>query len=81
MAILDHPQPATERPVRELHTRSVDGLDVALLWCEADDLVFVRVQDRRSGESFSVPVRRGQSPLEVFHHPYAYAPAAATRCR
>jgi hypothetical protein len=50
---------------------------VALLWCVADDLVFVRVEDRRTGDTFSVPVARGQSPLEVFHHPYAYAPAYA----
>ncbi len=63
--------------MRELHTRSADGLDVALLWCVADDLVFVRVEDRRTGDTFSVPVARGQSPLEVFHHPYAYAPAYA----
>ena len=73
------PQPATERPVRELQTRSVHGLDVALLWCEVDNVVFVRVEDRRTGEAFSVPVRRGQSPLEVFHHPYAYAPATQSR--
>ncbi|WP_249019903.1 hypothetical protein [Conexibacter sp. S30A1] len=73
------PRPPSERPVRELHTRSVDGLDVALLWCEADDLVFVRVEDRRTGEAFSVPVRRDQSPLEVFHHPYAYALATQSR--
>ena len=73
------PQLSTERPVRELHTRSVDGLDVALLWCEADNLVFVRVEDRRTGQAFTVPVRRDQSPLEVFHHPYAYAPATQSR--
>ncbi len=66
----------TDRPVRELNTRVVDGLQVQLLWCEADDLVFVRVDDARTGENFSVPVRTGQSPLEVFHHPYAYAAAA-----
>ena len=67
----------TKRPVRELSSRVTDGLQVQLLWCTSDDLLFVRVDDRRTGEGFSVPVRSGQSPLEVFHHPYAYAPAAA----
>jgi hypothetical protein len=65
-----------ERPVRELHARHGDGLQVKLLWCEADDLVFVRVEDRRTERAFSIPVVDGQSPLEVFHHPYAYARAA-----
>lgn len=63
-----------ERPVRELNTRVGDGLLVELLWCEADDLVFVRVEDQRTGEGFSVPVKQGQSPTDVFNHPFAYAP-------
>jgi hypothetical protein len=63
-----------QRPVRELHARTGDGLQVQLLWCEVDDLVFVRVEDLRADRAFSIPVREGQSPLEVFHHPYAYAP-------
>ena len=65
-----------ERPVRELDSRVGDGLQVQLLWCEADGLVFVRVEDQRTGEGFCIPVRQGQSPREVFTHPYAYAPAA-----
>jgi hypothetical protein len=36
--------------------------------------VFVRVEDLRADRAFSIPVLEGQSPLEVFHHPYAYAP-------
>jgi hypothetical protein len=63
-----------ERPVRELHARTGDGLQVQLLWCEVDDLVFVRVEDLRDDRAFTIPVQQGQSPLEVFHHPYAYAP-------
>ena len=63
-----------ERPVRELNTRVSDGLLVELLWCEADDVVFVRVEDQRTGEGFSVPVKPGQSPVDVFNHPFAYAP-------
>jgi len=65
---------SAERPVRELNTRVSDGLSVELLWCEADDLVFVRVEDQRSGEGFTVPVKPGQSPIDVFNHPFAYAP-------
>jgi hypothetical protein len=70
-----YPTPAqAERRVRELDTRVSDGLQVELLWCEADDLVFVRVEDQRTGEGFSVPVKQGQSPTDVFNHPFAYAP-------
>jgi hypothetical protein len=74
---LEQPEQTQEqqRRVRELHARMGDGLQVQLLWCEADDLVFVRVEDLRTDRAFTIPVQEGQSPLEVFHHPYAYAPA------
>ncbi len=65
-----------ESPARELNSRVGDGLQVQLLWCEADGLIFVRVQDQRTGEGFSIPVKEGQSPVDVFNHPYAYAPGA-----
>jgi hypothetical protein len=70
-------QTQAERPVRELNSRVGDGLQVQLLWCEADDLVFVRVEDQRTGEGFSIPVRQGQSPIDVFNHPFAYAPGTS----
>ena len=35
--------------------------------------VFVAVNDRKTGEAFSVDVPRGLRALQVFHHPYAYA--------
>jgi hypothetical protein len=69
-------QAQADRPVRELDTRVSDGLQIQLLWCEADGLVFVRVEDQRTGEGFSIPVKQGQSPQDVFNHPFAYAPAA-----
>ncbi len=69
-----HQTQEQERPVRELHARTGDGLQVQLLWCEVDDLVFVRVEDLRTERAFAIPVTEGQSALEVFHHPYAYAP-------
>ena len=70
-------QAQAEGPVRELDSRVVDGLQVQLLWCEPDGPVFVRVEDQRSGEGFSIPVKPGQSPQDVFTHPFAYAPAPA----
>lgn len=60
--------------MRELDCRSNDGLRVRLLWCETDDRVFVAVNDHRTGESFSIEVPRGRRALDVFNHPYAYAP-------
>jgi hypothetical protein len=32
------------------------------------------VSDAKTGESFTVEVGENQRALEVFHHPYAYAP-------
>ena len=61
--------------VRELDSRSSDGIDVRLLWREHDDQVFVTVLDTRTGEMFCLDVRDGARPLDVFHHPYAYAAA------
>jgi hypothetical protein len=33
----------------------------------------VSVLDTKAGDAFSVEVREGERPLDVFHHPYAYA--------
>ena len=59
--------------VRELDHRSSDRIDVWLLWREHDDLVFVEVADRKTGEHFAIEVRGRERPLEVFRHPYAHA--------
>lgn len=59
--------------LRELAHRSNDGIDVRLVWDEADDGVLVLVCDTKAGERFQVRVAEGESPLDVFHHPYAYA--------
>ncbi len=59
--------------MRELNSRENHGIHVRLLWCQSDGRVFVAVNDRRSGQAFSMEVREGQRPLEVFHHPYADA--------
>lgn len=59
--------------LRELNSRESDGVHVRLLWCQLSDRVFVAVNDHRAGAAFSLEVSEGQRPLEVFHHPYAYA--------
>ena len=60
--------------LRELDHRVSDGIDVRLLWRPADDRALVAVSDGKTGESFTVEVGPDQRALEVFHHPYAYAP-------
>jgi hypothetical protein len=47
---------------------------VWLRWRTSDDLLFVEVANGRTGERFVVEVAEGERPLDVFWHPYAYAP-------
>ena len=58
---------------RELDSRTSDGIHVRLLWHSSDNRVSVAVRDPKTGEAFELVVRRDQSPLDVFHHPFAYA--------
>jgi hypothetical protein len=58
---------------RELDHRSNDRIEVRLLWRPSDDRVIVAVADGKTGERFTVDVRKGESALDVFHHPFAYA--------
>lgn len=70
------PQKSTlsvESALRELDSRTSHGIHVQLLWRPRDDQVSVAVTDTKTGEAFALDVRPGQSPLDVFHHPYAYA--------
>jgi hypothetical protein len=59
--------------LRELDQRSNGEASVVLLWRQRDGRLFVTVADEKSGESFRIEVRDGERPLDVFHHPYAYA--------
>ena len=59
--------------LRELDHRTTDRIDVWLLWREADNQVLVSVADEKTGDQFTIEVRNGERPLDVFHHPYAYA--------
>jgi hypothetical protein len=59
--------------IRELDRRVSNGIEVRLLWRPHDEVVLVAVSDARTEESFAIEVRKGEQPLDVFHHPYAYA--------
>jgi hypothetical protein len=59
--------------MHELDRRHSDGIHVRLLWSREDDRVAVAVADTKTGAAFVVEIRRGDSALDVFHHPYAYA--------
>jgi hypothetical protein len=63
--------------MRELDSRSADGIQVRLLWSETDGRVMVAVADTKSGDDFTMEVRAGDNALDVFRHPYAYV---AWRC-
>jgi hypothetical protein len=58
---------------RELHSRTTDGMVIRLLWCAEEDRVFVSVDDQKTGQAFSVDVPKGERPMHVFTHPFAYA--------
>jgi hypothetical protein len=63
----------TLHTMRELDRRHNDGIHVRLLWSQDDNRVVVAVADTKTGDAFVVQVRDGDSPVDVFHHPYAYA--------
>jgi hypothetical protein len=60
-------------PIRELDSRSNDGIHVRLLWRKDDGRLWVDVIDTKAGNAFSLDVHEDERPLDVFHHPYAYA--------
>ena len=61
---------------KELARRQNDGVVISLLWRRADDRLTVVVDDTRTGEQMRLPARR-ENALEVFYHPFAYAPKLA----
>jgi hypothetical protein len=58
---------------RELDHRANDGIDVRLLWRPTDDRLRVAVTDSKRGDDFTLEAGPRERPLDVFHHPYAYA--------
>jgi hypothetical protein len=60
--------------MRELDYRFVNGLQVHLWWDSETSCTWVSVRDARTDSQFLIEVRDGEQPLDVFHHPFAYAP-------
>jgi hypothetical protein len=58
--------------VTELAHRNNDGVDVSLYWDRGAEDLLVYVEDRRTGDHFSLSATRERA-LDVFYHPYAYA--------
>jgi len=63
----------TPSTIRELAHRRNDGIDVTMFWDSATNLVTVAVSDAKSGDAFEITVLPGERPMDVFHHPFAYA--------
>jgi hypothetical protein len=59
--------------ISELISRTEGGVDVALLWKRDDNTAIVVVVDHFAGESFLLHVHADDNPLDLFHHPFAYA--------
>jgi hypothetical protein len=59
--------------LRELDSRTSGGLVVRMLWRAHDDQLFVTVWDSQDEEAFTIELRRGEDPLEVFRHPFSYS--------
>jgi hypothetical protein len=64
----------TETDLIELATRRNGGVEVRLLWNPAADELKVAVVDEGTGETFEVRIP-GESALDAFYHPFAYAPS------
>ena len=64
----------TTTNLRELATRENDGVEVSLYWNPAGNDAYVLVSDEKTGDCFEIEVG-SRSPLDVFNHPFAYAPA------
>ena len=50
-----------------------EGIEGALLWSRPTNEVRVTVYDSKRCEYFELTVPPGGNPLDVFHHPFAYA--------
>jgi hypothetical protein len=67
------PELSPSLSIKELDQRENDGLNVRLLWDEITNTVWVDVVDVKRGGAFILPVNKGENPMDVFHHPFAYA--------
>ena len=62
----------TDIDVRELDSRSNDGIDVTLLWSPRTNRVWISVVDEKCGDWFEQDVHPALA-LDAFRHPFAYA--------
>jgi hypothetical protein len=62
----------------ELDQRVSAGFEISLLWLRRDNNLIVSIEDRKTGESFELPVS-SEEALEVFNHPFAYVAARGSR--
>ena len=68
---------APTETLEELDYRDSNGISVSLFWQRQSNRLSVVVEDRRLGESFTLPAR-DDNARDVFQHPYAYTqPLAA----
>jgi hypothetical protein len=58
----------------ELDYRESGWIEVSLLWDRETDELVVSVRDTASGDAFEIAVENNANALDVFYHPYAYAP-------
>jgi hypothetical protein len=65
----------TNNSIVDLAERHNDGLDVVLLWARHTGRVWVNVTHRRSGQTAQIDATTANA-LDVFRHPFAYAPGA-----
>ena len=56
-------------------SRESNGVTVTLLWSPSTNLVTVAVADAPSDDYFELVLDEHDSPLDVFHHPFAHAAA------
>ena len=60
---------------KELTRRDAGGSHVVLLWSRRRHRAAVVVDDDATGELVELDIRERDNPLELYRHPYAYAPA------
>jgi hypothetical protein len=65
------------RPKELARRNDGDGLQVSLRWRRADGRLSVVVTDQ-VGHTLKLPAR-GDNALDVYYHPFAYAPAEPFR--
>ncbi len=58
--------------MRELCSRTGDGIEVALLWRQAAGELCVAVVDTKLNHAFHIPVEPAEA-MRAFQHPYPHA--------